>query len=289
MTKIAKSLGLLALMYSVATVAQVSHVSINSRMFELGTYPKMRLNVITDNQDMTRLEFVVHQSTGEEKLMAQQLNRFLILLTGVEDVTDPKALLLVREYRVDRWYEVKSLPVFGADKVPEPQVAEPKLAVNTTQTAKPVVGSTANIAHAGADSTAMTPTVAAIPIATPTAHTDTTNPAPRNKGQSTLMDAPATPNAKPSPSTVLASEECVLNYAANETLWRIANRYAAEWELNMYGAMLAIYDANPKAFAKNKINALKKNVTLYCPSKEMLMRYADAGEAKVIFEGKNGG
>lgn len=285
MTKIARLLGLLALMCSATVVAQVSHVSINSRMFELGAYPKMRLNVITDNQDMTRLEFVVHQSTGEEKLMAQQLNRFLILLTGVEDVTDPKALLLVREYRVDRWFEVKSLPVFGADKTPELQVAEPKLA--TTQTAKPVVGNTAKTTLAGAESTAMAPIAVAA--------TDTTNTVSSPKGQSTLMDAPLTPtltphsNPKPSPSTALASEECVLNYAANETLWRIANRYAAQWEVNVYGAMLAIYDANPKAFAKNKINALKKNATLYCPSREMLTRYANAGEAKVIFEDKSGG
>lgn len=283
MTKIARLLGLLALMCSATVVAQVSHVSINSRMFELGAYPKMRLNVITDNQDMTRLEFVVHQSTGEEKLMAQQLNRFLILLTGVEDVTDPKALLLVREYRVDRWFEVKSLPVFGADKTPESQVAEPKLA--STQITKPVVDSTAKTTLASAEPTAMAP------IAAPA--TDTTNTVSSPKGQSTLMDAPLTPtphsNPKPSPSTALASEECVLNYAANETLWRIANRYAAQWEVNVYGAMLAIYDANPKAFAKNKINALKKNATLYCPSKEMLTRYADAGEAKAIFEDKSGG
>jgi len=279
MTKIARLLGLLALMCSATAVAQVSHVSINSRMFELGAYPKMRLNVITDNQDMTRLEFVVHQSTGEEKLMAQQLNRFLILLTGVEDVTDPKALLLVREYRVDRWFEVKSLPVFGADKTPAPEVAEPKPA--TTQITKSVVGSTAKATLAGAEPTVMTPIAAAA--------TDMTNTASSPKGQSTLMDAPLTPNDKPSPSTALTSEECVLNYSANETLWRIANRYAAQWEVNMYGAMLAIYDANPKAFAKNKINALKKNATLYCPSKEMLTRYADAGEAKTIFEDKSGG
>jgi len=86
MTKIAKSLGLFALVCSAAVQAQVSHVSINNRMFELGAYPKMRVNVISDNQDMTRLEFVLHQSSGEEKLMAEQLNRFLILLTGVEDV-----------------------------------------------------------------------------------------------------------------------------------------------------------------------------------------------------------
>lgn len=254
MTKIAKSLGLLAFIYSVATVAQVSHVSINSRMFELGAYPRIRLNLITDNQDITRLEFVVHQSTGEEKLMAQQLNRFLILLTGVEDIKDPKAQLLVREYRVDRWYEVKSLPVFGTAKTPEPQVLAPKLEINpavtSTHIAKPVGSSAAQIADADIESTAIAPSAS---------------------------------------SVALAVEECVLNYAANETLWRIANRYAAEWDVNVYGAMLAIYTANPRAFAKNKINALMKNAPLYCPSKDNLTRYADAGEAKAIFETKSGG
>lgn len=107
MANIVKSLGLFILVCSASSMAQVSHVSINNMMFELGTYPKMRLNVITDNQDITRLEFVLRQSSGEEKLMAQELNRFLVLLTGVEDVKDPKAQLVVREYRVDRWYEVK--------------------------------------------------------------------------------------------------------------------------------------------------------------------------------------
>ncbi|MGL5669179.1 MAG: FimV/HubP family polar landmark protein, partial [Shewanella sp.] len=128
MTKIAKSLGLFALVCSVCVQAQVSHVSINSRMFELGAYPKMRVNVITDNQDMTRLEFAVQQSGGEEKLMAEQLNRFLVLLTGVEDVTDPKARLLVREYRVDRWYEVKNLPLFDNASSAESPVTQAKTA-----------------------------------------------------------------------------------------------------------------------------------------------------------------
>lgn len=72
MANIVKSLGLFILVCSASSMAQVSHVSINNMMFELGTYPKMRLNVITDNQDITRLEFVLRQSSGEEKLMAQE-------------------------------------------------------------------------------------------------------------------------------------------------------------------------------------------------------------------------
>ncbi len=249
MTNLAKPLGIFALLFCTYVQAQVSHVSINSRMFELGAYPKMRLNVIVDNQDMTRLEFVVHQSSGEEKLMAEQLNRFLVLLTGVEDVTDPKARLLVREYRIDRWYEVKNLPLFAMENKSN------KL-----------------------DSTFNSATVAA-------------NPAP-DKAVAPVTGAQADkdnyPNAQGEAKDVVASQVamagCTLSYSANETLWRIANRYALEWQVNVYGAMLAIFDANPKAFAQNNINALRKGAILYCPSVEMRGHYLNAKAAKAAFE-----
>ncbi|MGL5666653.1 MAG: FimV/HubP family polar landmark protein, partial [Shewanella sp.] len=84
------------------------------------------------------------------------------------------------------------------------------------------------------------------------------------------------------------SGDCLLDYH-NETLWRIANRYAPEWKVNVYGAMLAIHDANPKAFSKNRINALKKDATLYCPSAEILSRYPDAQAARTSFEDREAG
>lgn len=138
MANIVKSLGLLALVCSAPSMAQVSHVSINSRMFELGAYPKLRVNVIADNQDMSRLEFVVQQASGEERLMVEEINRFLVLLTGVEDVKDSSAKLLVREYRLDRWYDVKSINLFGA--------AKPASAALTTK----AVSDTKNTTTAGA-------------------------------------------------------------------------------------------------------------------------------------------
>lgn len=385
MTKIAKSLGLFALMCSVCVQAQVSHVSINSRMFELGAYPKMRVNVIADNQDMTRLEFAVQQSGGEEKLMAEQLNRFLVLLTGVEDVTDPKARLLVREYRVDRWYEVKNLPLFDNASSAESSVSQAKAAVvksskaakaETTQLAassaksdKTPVKSTkvvqeVNLVTAEADVApvasvvvaAVTTEVAAAPRASgftfpedksdvkasstssssvvasaeakaevaksepskteaSKAEMSTSEPStpevasgpavaqasadlPRVDKSKTEIDAPevkageATATEVKTVSSTNAqstnSGECLLDYH-NETLWRIANRYAPEWKVSVYGAMLAIHDANPKAFSKSRINALKKDATLYCPSAEILARYPEAQAAKTSFEDREAG
>ncbi|PWF62175.1 hypothetical protein CBX96_16975 [Shewanella sp. BC20] len=385
MTKITKSLGLFAVVCSACVQAQVSHVSINSRMFDLGAYPKMRVNVITDNQDMTRLEFAVQQSGGEEKLMAEQLNRFLVLLTGVEDVTDPKARLLVREYRVDRWYEVKNLPLFDNASSAASSVSQAKTAV--VKSSKAATAETSQLAASSAksDKTPVKSTKVVQEVNLVTAETDvapvasvvvaavTTEvaAAPRASGftfpedksdvkasstSSSSVVASAETKAEvaksepskteaakaemstPEPSTTeVASEpavaqasadlpivdksktaidapevkageatatevntvsstntqstnsgECLLDYH-NETLWRISNRYAPDWKVSVYGAMLAIHDANPKAFSKNRINALKKDATLYCPSAEILARYPEAQAAKTSFEDREAG
>ena len=357
MTKIAKSLGLFTLVCSVCVQAQVSHVSINSRMFELGAYPKMRVNVIVDNQDMTRLEFVVYQSGGEEKLMAEQLNRFLVLLTGVEDVTDPKARLLVREYRVDRWYEVKNLPLFDNTSSATSSVSQAKTAVVKSSKAAKAETSQLAASSAKSDKTTVKSTKVVQEVNLVTAEADvapvivaavTANvAAPRASGFTFPEDKPdakassasslstepsiAKPSTEPSAAQVssanadmanadmakadksingidvseaktaevtkiasstnanaTSSGECMLDYH-NETLWRIANRYALEWQVSVYGAMLAIHDANPKAFAKNRINALKKDATLTCPSAEILARYPDAQAAKASFEDREAG
>lgn len=348
MANIVKSLGLLALVCSAQSMAQVSHVSVNSRMFELGGYPKLRVNVIADNQDMSRLEFVVQQAGSEEKLMVEALNRFLVLLTGVEDVKDDKAKLLVREYRLDRWYEVKSINLFGE--------AKPTLATLTAKAASGSKNTTTALVQKRADkvnaqpvkvAAESTPVVEAKPatavIAAANTHVDTkpTVPAPEvvtgfkfpeaaNEQNTQVAEvkpvakisepvaAKTTPVETVVPETVMSEvvatetaktthselkanavetsptasqtpENCQLTYLAGETLWRIANRYANDWDVSVYGAMLAIYEANPAAFSKNKINALKSNAALSCPSKMILAQHANAKEALAMFEAKEAG
>ncbi|MCS6101220.1 FimV/HubP family polar landmark protein [Shewanella baltica] len=356
MANIVKSLGLLALVCSAPSMAQVSHVSVNSRMFELGGYPKLRVNVIADNQDMSRLEFVVQQAGSEEKLMVEALNRFLVLLTGVEDVKDDKAKLLVREYRLDRWYEVKSINLFGeakptsaaltakaasgskntttalvpkrADKVNAQSVkvaaestreleAKPVTAViaavNTHVDTKPRVPAAEVVTGfkfpevANEQNTPVTeikpvvkisePVVAVMsePVAVKTTPVETVVP------ETVMSEVVATETAKTTNSELKANaaetsptasqipENCQLTYLAGETLWRIANRYANDWDVSVYGAMLAIYEANPAAFSKNKINALKSNAALSCPSKMILAQHSNAKEAQAMFEAKEAG
>ena len=345
MANIVKSLGLLALVCSAPSMAQVSHVSVNSRMFELGGYPKLRVNVIADNQDMSRLEFVVQQAGSEEKLMVEELNRFLVLLTGVEDVKDDKAKLLVREYRLDRWYEVKSINLFGeakptsaaltakaasgskntttalvpkrADKVNAQPVkvaaestrvleAKPATAViaaaNTHVDTKPRVPAAEVVTGfkfpevANEQNTPVTEIKPVVKISEPVAAK--TTPVETVVPETVMSEVVATETAKTtnselqvnaaetSPTASQTPEHCQLTYLAGETLWRIANRYANDWDVSVYGAMLAIYEANPAAFSKNKINALKSNAALSCPSKMILAQHANAKEALAMFEAK---
>lgn len=348
MANIVKSLGLLALVCSAPSMAQVSHVSVNSRMFELGGYPKLRVNVIADNQDMSRLEFVVQQAGSEEKLMVEELNRFLVLLTGVEDVKDDKAKLLVREYRLDRWYEVKSINLFGEAK-PTSAALTAKAASGSKNTTTALVPKRADKVNAqsvkvAAESTReleAKPVTAVIAVANTHVDTPPTVPAaevvtgfkfPEAVNEQNISVTEAKPVAKTSepvavkttpaetvvPETVMSKivatetvkttnselkanatetsptasqtpEHCQLTYLAGETLWRIANRYANDWDVSVYGAMLAIYEANPAAFSKNKINALKSNAALSCPSKMILAQHANAKEAQAMFEAKEAG
>ncbi|WP_300478523.1 FimV/HubP family polar landmark protein [Shewanella sp.] len=342
MANIVKSLGLLALVCSAQSMAQVSHVSVNSRMFELGGYPKLRVNVIADNQDMSRLEFVVQQAGGEEKLMVEALNRFLVLLTGVEDVKDDKAKLLVREYRLDRWYEVKSINLFGeakptsaaltakaasgskntttalvqkrADKVnaqpakvaaESTRVLEAKPATAVIAAAKPTVPAPEVVTGfkfpeaANEQNTSVTEVKPVVknsePVAVKATSAETMMPEPV-MSEVVVTEAVKTTNselkvnaAETSPTASQTPEHCQLTYLAGETLWRIANRYANDWDVSVYGAMLAIYEANPAAFSKNKINALKSNAALSCPSKMILAQHANAKEAQAMFEAKEAG
>ncbi|HHC75284.1 MAG TPA: hypothetical protein ENK78_09440 [Thiothrix sp.] len=52
----------------------------------------------------------------------------------------------------------------------------------------------------------------------------------------------------------------------NQTLWDIASRHRPSEAINTQQMMLAIHRANPKAFVKNNINALKAGAILYLPS-----------------------
>ncbi len=121
----------LLLMVQALTPAQarLSHVSINKSQFTLGEYPRLRVNIVSERSDLSRLEFVVRQGTREEKLMVEPLNNFMLLLFGVDNVTDANAELVVREYVVNQWQEYKVIPLFGGkERIAKAPAAAPRKA-----------------------------------------------------------------------------------------------------------------------------------------------------------------
>jgi FimV-like protein len=98
--------------------ARITHVSINQQQFTLGEYPKFKMNIVSKDANYKKMQFIVQQGNNEEILMTEPINRFLLQLTGVEDVNDPTAVLIVKEYRVNKWRNVKRFPLFSADVKP---------------------------------------------------------------------------------------------------------------------------------------------------------------------------
>ncbi|MDX1280132.1 hypothetical protein [Shewanella colwelliana] len=214
---------------------KVSHVSINQQQFNLGASPRLKVNIVTDTK-FDKLQFVVEQRAGNERLMVNPINSFMLLLSGVEDVSDPDAQLVIKEYRVNRWYDVKRLALFSGKTI---------AVAPSEQNLKAPVQAQSNPAATGG--------------------------------------AELKPNLA---SEAMVDTGCMLDYSGKQTLWRLGSRYGGVWQLNTYGAILAIFDANPKAFSGGDINRLRADAKLACPSEALKQGYRDAKLARQIFESK---
>ncbi|MEC4725432.1 hypothetical protein HWQ46_07720 [Shewanella sp. D64] len=208
--------------------AQITHVSINQQLFTLGEYPKFRMNIVADSDNYNKTQFIVRQGDNEEKLMVKPINKFLLLLSGVEDVNDPSAILVIQEYRVNKWREVKRFSLFSGD------------VSSVIAKAKPVV----------------------------------------LKSEVKMVEKGLVLRQTSTPDEILADHNCLLDSLPGQTLWRIALQYSKEWEMTTQGSVVAIYEANPKAFNSKNISSLKEGAQLLCPSKLVKDKYRDSQVAQ---------
>ena len=232
--------------------AQISHVSINEQQFILGGYPKFRLNIVSQDASLDKMQFVVRQTSGEERLMVKPINNFLLLVTGVEDVVDPSATLVIREYRVNKWRDVKVFTLFKGQQLPL------ELAVKSSA------------AHLSVENRASKAPNSSYKIAT---MSQASTPFPTAKGKTSAQYRDA-----------LIDKSCTLSYTPEMTLWRIGTEHGKEWGIGTYGAMIAIFEANPKAFNQGKIGGLRADASLRCPSHGLRQKYSNSKMAKQTFE-----
>ncbi|MFV7708079.1 FimV/HubP family polar landmark protein [Shewanella algae] len=288
----------LMLLTSVA-IAETAHVSINQRMFELGHLPLIKVNVVADSEDMTRLEFIVRQQGAAEKLMVQPINRYMVLLLGIDEVTDKQAELLVREYRINRWYELKRLPLFDTS-VPvvlrsnrarvfaEQMPTEPPQTVMSIQALENKAIENKAIEARAVPATVVSSKVVPPPAVQAQRVKDVAGQPqsePQSLGVPSASQAVAAPGRQVKALPIDSREPgCMLDFDGTETLWRVASRYAQNSHTHVYGAMLAIFDANPKAFSRGDIRNLRSDAKLHCPSSSLLESYGDKTAAKEKFE-----
>lgn len=234
--------------------AKLTHVSINQRLSELGQRPTLRVNIVAQSVNLDKVQFIVEQRSGSERLMVKPMNTYMLLLSGVEDVRDSEAELVVKEYQVNNWQEVKRMPLFDAG-MRSASADKPSKAEKPSKPDKSVKAAKSN-------KSVKAP-------AQPSRIADARQP----------MAALGTVNAGDR-----VQPGCQLDYAPPQTLWRLGSAYAKQWELSTYGAMLAIFEANPRAFNGGKINGLRADVTLKCPSAALKQKYHSAEAARVTFE-----
>ncbi|GAA5140331.1 hypothetical protein [Thalassotalea piscium] len=65
-------------------------------------------------------------------------------------------------------------------------------------------------------------------------------------------------------------QTCLLEREPKETLWSIANRYKDNWRVNVFSAMIAIFNTNKSKFNQGHIGHLMDNESLTCPSRKSI-------------------
>ncbi|MBB1440387.1 hypothetical protein H5202_17240 [Shewanella sp. SG41-4] len=247
--------------YIATSMAQVNHVSINSRQFELNNLPQLKINIVAQNDDASRLGFYIRQlddsldgrNVLQQKLTVQGINRFLLQLSGTDIINDSNAQLIITENTATGAVTLAVIALFDAPY-------SVNSATLTSNVGNPRVSPVANITSARVSKS--------------------------RQDDSRLAPASSVPERQPAPSPIETSQQarCLIERDNSDTLWRIANRYKDQWHTSVYGAMLAIFEANLLAFSKQRIHLLLKDVALNCPSTAILTEYNNKAVDKKVFE-----
>jgi len=263
-------MGLLANITAVS--AQVNHVSINSRQFELNSVPRLKVNVVAQNDDVSQLVFYIRQrQDGEielQTLTVTSINHFLLQLNGSRIISDPQAQLVITE---DTETGAALLGIEAVFAAPFTVNSATLVAEVENQAALPGASHSV-VSVASAEQHAPASRVSTASTRAPTA----TSQAPTATSQA----------SRPTASIMDSAQQatCLIERDNSDTLWGIANRYKEQWHTSIYGAMLAIFEVNLRAFSKQNIHLLHKDVPLHCPSAAVLAEYNNKEVDRKVFE-----
>lgn len=87
----------------------------------------------------------------------------------------------------------------------------------------------------------------------------------------------------PSNNTAESTLTCQLERGPKETLWSIASRYKDNWRVNIFSAMIAIFQSNKEKFTQQHIGYLIDNESLVCPSRKTIAMMGEKEAMKAEF------
>lgn len=254
-----------ASVFTQPAVADVSHIGIEAMGFEAGELPKLNVNVVSDHNNLSLLTFYIRQKYKNtivlEKLIVDDHKQNTFILRGEEKIIDPNSSLIVSEYRNGKWQQYSPVSLFKGGL--EPQTA-------SHQAAKPVAIKTMKSSNAYKQRHQNVATQ-------PQVKSDSRySPAIANSSAST--------DNRYSSLAATSQSDCTINKSVEDTLWKLGTSNAKQWGTNVFGAMIAIYEANPDAFVDRNIQKLMASSKLSCPSVETLAQFQSPNQDKLMFD-----
>lgn len=237
-------MALLAVGYIPAAIAEVSHISIDTAAFEQGQLPTLTVNVVTEHHDLSRLTFYLRQ-IYQDNIVLEKLD--------VERQGNDVFILS------------------GKEQLRDPDSA---LIVSEYRNAKWQQYSPVPLFNQ------VLPTSNHQPVAIKKMKLPTSSSSVQQVAEITRVVAKAPVLA----ATQELLEGCNILKQQDDSLWKIAVRYRKQWGSNIYGAMLALYEANPQAFYQNKISMLQLDSSLRCPPANILVKYQNVDVDRVTFD-----
>jgi len=234
--------------------AQIEYISLHDVESAHSNALSVKINIVEKDQALP-LKFILSNQQKRTTLSFQRINNYMLRLQGPSNVYN-RAVIHVYQLEGDVWRRVKGINISGglglltvSDETKNHIQTSPKS--NATNTAK-------NISQSNSTSV-----VKVTPYIKPIKHGAITNGITENKAN------------------------CMLTRQTKETLWSIASRYKVNWDIDVFSAMIAIYESNITKFSKQHIGKLMDKTTLSCPSKEMIAVMGTKAQMKAKFNRLN--
>ncbi|WP_343817572.1 FimV/HubP family polar landmark protein [Colwellia asteriadis] len=226
-------------LFSTYTMAAVDYISLHDIELNTPQALAIKLNII-ESAEKPPLKFVLQQGSKKHTLSYQRLNQYMLRVQGNQRLTGT-ANLVVYTTNNDLWEIINTIKLNIPPTNKGHMTADTYSSAEQITSTKPMVETTKN-----------QPLASRLPTSSP----DNTRTNSRTNTSTNISQ--------------VAANQCVLTKQPQETLWRIATRYAPQWNIDVYSAMIAIYNANRNQFSQQHIKLLKANATLTCPTKNIM-------------------